>query len=471
MISNEWLLYKTAMTIALVALAIIIFKKKLPSKSGVWLLVTAVVWLGIFSNAISRPQQSDTEQITLTALNERGAGPGTSISFKQMSGQESASNLSFDQGWWPYDHTNGYYYWVPENDAYHQEGMTPTISFKAKVSNNRKIIFSGNPWCGKVRVDYENVSLVVDTFSLTEFSDIPVDVPSSPEIIQKAAINHFVTFAITYMLFCIALFAAVLLVIRKNSLSKLMKYNFLFNQLIKRDFTLKYKRTILGMVWSIISPLINLLIMWLVFNKLLGNNVDHFVIYLFAGQLIFSYFNDATNLGMSSLVDNAGIFTKVNVPKYMFLFSRNISSLINFGITLLIFFVFVAFEGLPFTLDYLMLVYPIACIIIFNVGIGLILSALHVFFRDMQYLWGIFTQLLMWTSAIFYTINGYSQTVRYLFLCNPIYVYIRYFRKIVIEAAVPSVWFHLLAAAYAIVAFGIGSWLYKKYNHEFLYYV
>ena len=252
---------------------------------------------------------------------------------------------------------------------------------------------------------------------------------------------------------------------------RLKRYWFLFEELVKRDFTKKYKRTILGMAWSIIAPLVNLLIMWLVFNKLFGNNVNHYAIYLFAGQLVFSYFSDATNLGMNSLIMNAGIFTKINVPKYLFLFSQNISSLINFGLTLLIFFAFVAFDGIPFTWRFLLLSYPIACLIVFNLGMGLILSALFVFFRDMQYLWGIMTQLLMWLSAIFYTIDSYSNTAQNLFLLNPIYLYIRYFRKVIIDGYIPTVQFHLLAAGYAAAAFLIGAYMYKRYNHEFLYYV
>ena len=254
-------------------------------------------------------------------------------------------------------------------------------------------------------------------------------------------------------------------------LTKLKQYKFLFEELVKRDFAKKYKRTILGMAWSIISPLVNLLIMWLVFGKFFGNNVNHYVIYLFAGQLVFSYFSDATHLGMTSLVGNAGIFTKVNVPKYMFLFSQNVSSLINFGLTLLIFFVFVTFDGIPFTWKFVLLLFPILCLIVFNLGMGLILSALFVFFRDMQYLWGIMTQLIMWLSATFYTIDQYSEQVRRLFLLNPIYLYIRYFRKIVIDSQIPTLGFHLLAAGYALIAFGVGSFMYKKYNHEFLYYV
>lgn len=254
-------------------------------------------------------------------------------------------------------------------------------------------------------------------------------------------------------------------------IKKLKQHQFLFEELVKRDFTKKYKRTVLGMGWSIIAPLMNLLIMWMVFSHFFGNNVNHYAVYLFAGQIVFSYFTDATNLGMSSLLDNAGIYTKVNVPKYLFLLSRNVASLINFGLTLLLFFIFVAVDGLPFTWKFILIVYPVVCEIIFNVGIGLILSALFVFFRDMKYLWDICTQLIMWMSAIFYNIDGYPPFARNLFLLNPMYLYGRYIRKIVIDGTIPSVPFHLLAAAFALISITAGAIMYKKYNHEFLYYV
>lgn len=254
-------------------------------------------------------------------------------------------------------------------------------------------------------------------------------------------------------------------------LQKIKQNQFLFGELVKRDFSKKYKRTILGMAWSIISPLMNLLIMWLVFSHLFGNNVSHYVVYLFAGQLVFSYFTDSTNLSMGALVNNAGIFSKINIPKYLFLFSQNVSSLINFSLTMVIFFVFVAIDGINFTWKFIFLLFPIICLTLFNLGLGLILSALFIFFRDMQYLWGIATQLIMWLSAIFYTIDTFSYTAQCLFLINPLYLYIRYFRKIVIDNDIPSLQFHILALLYALISFGFGIYMYKKYNHEFLYYV
>lgn len=252
---------------------------------------------------------------------------------------------------------------------------------------------------------------------------------------------------------------------------KLLQYRFLFEELVKRDFKKKYKRTVLGMAWSILSPLLQLLVMTLVFIQFFGRNTPHYMIYVFCGNLNFTFFKDATNGGMGAIMGNANIFTKINVPKYLFLLSRNIQALINFGLVMVVFFLFVALDGLPFTWKFLCLVYPVGCLILFNIGIGMILSALFVFFRDVQYLYDVFTMLLMYMSAIFYNIDSYSDMTRNLFLLNPVYLFIRYFRKIVIEATIPTGWFHLLMLADVIIALGIGCFMYKKYNTKFLYYV
>lgn len=254
-------------------------------------------------------------------------------------------------------------------------------------------------------------------------------------------------------------------------MNNVFKYKFLFEELVKRDFKQKYKRTVLGMWWSVLSPLLQLFVMSLVFKQVFGRTVAHYTIYLFCGNLVFSYFKESTNGGMNSLMSNSRIFTKVNIPKWMFLLSKNVSSLINFGLTLCVFFLFVFLDGIKFDLKFLALIYPILCLVVFNIGIGLILSALFVFFRDIGYLYDIFTLLLMYMSAIFYTVDNLSVMFQHLLLCNPIYCYIKYFRLIVLGNTIPSIEYHLLCAAYALIALLVGAWIYKKYNHKFLYYV
>ena len=252
---------------------------------------------------------------------------------------------------------------------------------------------------------------------------------------------------------------------------KIQKYSFLFEELVKRDFKKKYKRTVLGMGWSILSPLIQLFVMRIIFTQFFGKNMEHYTIYLFCGTLIFSYFSESSSQGMTALMSNASIFTKVNVPKYLFLFSKNVQALINFGLVLVVFFVFCILDGITFTWKFLFLVYPIFSLLLFNIGVGLILSALFVFFRDIQYLWNVLSKMLSYLSAIFYSIDQFTQIKQSLFLLNPVYLHIRYFRKIVIDGTIPSVWFHLLMIADVAIVLGIGCWMYKKYNTRFLYYV
>lgn len=257
----------------------------------------------------------------------------------------------------------------------------------------------------------------------------------------------------------------------KNYIVRLKKHQFLFEELVKRDFKKKYKGTVLGIGWSVLAPLLTLLILKFVFGHYFGRMIHHYVIYLFCGNLLFSYFRESTTTGMTALLGNAGVFTKVNVPKYLFLMSKNVSSLINFGLTLCIFFVFVIVDGIPIEWHFIMLLFPIACLITFNLGVGLILSALYVFFRDINYLYNILTMLLMYLSAIFYQITIVPEKYRICFYFNPVYCYIEYFREIVLNSTIPSLEFHGLCAFYAIAFFLIGCWMYKKYNHKFLYYV
>ena len=174
---------------------------------------------------------------------------------------------------------------------------------------------------------------------------------------------------------------------------------------------------------------------------------------------------------MSSLVKNANIFTKINVPKYMFLLSKNVSALVNFGLTLVVYFMFCALDGIHFHFRMLLLLYPILGLLMMNIGIGLILSALFVFFRDIRYLYEVFLTLITYVSAVFYSVDKFSPSGQRLFLLNPVYVFIKYFRCIVIDGKIPSLEYHALCAFYAVIFLVIGGYVYKKLNHQFLYYL
>lgn len=459
--------------------SVLFFSSKV-SKRGLILLGLVCIWSGYFSSCLSDGLVRLNEPITFTvtgAQNTSAKANQIFISNFMVDGQEYDIYSSQNGNWAQVEKNKGsgdgkvFWSWFAAGDERCPKGETNTLTLEVPVGTARSVQFMGHAWGGMVNVEINGKKYEADTYT-PNYSTVITNIGSSSDaILTKQQLKRLPYFFGVYLFLAVVLFLILYFATKVSVYKKLEKHQFLFRVLVKRDFILKYKRTMLGILWSLLSPLINLLIMWLVFNRILANNIDHFVIYMFAGQLVFSYFADATTQGMNSLLENAGIFTKINVPKFMFLLSKNISSLINFLLTLVIFFVFVAADGVSFSWKYLLLLYPIVCLIIFNIGVGLILSALYVFFRDMQYLWGLMVQLIMWVSAIFYSIDSYPQIIQNIFLLNPIYLFIRYFRKIVIDSMVPTVGFHLLLAGYTLFFLGIGCFMYKKYNHEFLYYI
>lgn len=252
---------------------------------------------------------------------------------------------------------------------------------------------------------------------------------------------------------------------------RIQQNKYIFKQLVSRDFKQKYKGTILGIVWSVLSPLLTFLVMKIVFTDFFGRNTPHYTTYLLAGNIIMAYYRDATKGGMSSIVGNASIIRKINIPKYLFILSKNISLLINLGLSILVFFVFCFFDHISFGWHFLALIFPIVCIVVMNIGIGMILSAGYVRYKDVGYLYDVFLRLLHYLSAIFYQVDRFSPTVQRLFLLNPVYCIIKYFRTIAIDGNIPSLQYHLLCAFYALFFFGMGCLIYKKRSKDFIYYL
>lgn len=441
-----------------------------------------LIALGVFVSLSVAAWAQPERKVTVTALDRKNeAADSTELTLSRLLVNGQAADIPEPvSGQWSW--YSGEYRWFMAGDERMTPGQTESVSFTFPVLDRVELVFAGNRWKGIVELEMDGQRQSVDTYR-AEGQVVTVALSPLPagQALRGCGIS-VAAFAASMLAVCI-LAVLVCMIFRwvwsktfahfehSGPIKKLLSYQFLFEELVKRDFKKKYKRTVLGMAWSVLSPLLTLLVMRLVFTQFFGRNTAHYTTYLFCGNLIFSYFNESTSQGMTSLMGNSHIFTKVNVPKYLFLFSKNVQTLINFGLTLCVFFVFCVLDNITFTWKFICLLYPIVCLVLFNIGVGLILSALFVFFRDIQYLWSVFTMLLMYMSAIFYTIDNYSPMAQNLFLLNPVYLFIRYFRKIVIDATIPSLWFHLLMLADVIIAVGLGFWMYKKNNTKFLYYV
>lgn len=250
----------------------------------------------------------------------------------------------------------------------------------------------------------------------------------------------------------------------------LKKYGFLFEELVKRDFKNQYRGAVLGVAWSVLSPLLTLLVMRLVFTQFFGYGIEHYTTFLFCGNLPFSFFSDATGGGMASLRGNVSIYSRVNMPRYIFLLSKNTQVFFNFCLTMCVFLLFCVLDGVPVTARFLLLLYPILCLLVFNIGLGLYLAVMMMRFRDIQYLWGVILRLLMYLSAVFYSTDSYPIPSRYLFLLNPVYCFIRYFRQVVLDGETPSALFHLLILFYTLTAVALGCVQYQRYKKTYLNY-
>lgn len=260
----------------------------------------------------------------------------------------------------------------------------------------------------------------------------------------------------------------------KKHRSKLMqladRYGYLMEQLIKRDFKARYKGTFFGVLWSLMSPFAVMLVQYLVFSRLFGRDTSY-VIYLMTGTTFFNFFNDSTMQEMFTLRQNSGIISKINVPKLTFFLSKATACLINFAFAEAIYFAVLLFSDVRITPYCIGLVFPTTLMFIMNMGIGYILSGLSLFFKDTQYIYTIFTNILHYLSAPFYYVSIFPETMQKLFYLNPVYCFITYARTVVIEARLPSFDLHLLCMFYALLSVTAAYLFNKKYSKRFIYYI
>jgi len=255
------------------------------------------------------------------------------------------------------------------------------------------------------------------------------------------------------------------------SLFALSKYNFLISQLVSRDFKSKYKRSILGIVWSFLNPLLTMIVQFLVFSTLFKSDSNYYPVYLLSGVICFNFFNEATTMCLGSIVDNANLIDKVYIPRYIFPFTKIISSTINLGIALVPLFLVCIVLGVPFSKSIILMFFFLVCLIIFTLGVGLFLSALMVFFRDIRFLWTVVCQIWMYATPIFYSAEIIPDKYSFIVKINPLYHFIGNLRKCLMDGVSPEPITYAFCLFLAALSFMIGSYVFKKTQDKFTIYL
>lgn len=251
----------------------------------------------------------------------------------------------------------------------------------------------------------------------------------------------------------------------------LQKYRFLIRQLVSRDFKTKYKRSVLGMFWSFLNPLLMMLVQYFIFSTLFKSDIPNYAAYLLIGIVCFNFFSEVCNMSLFSILGNASLITKVYMPKYIYPVTRVASSVVNLAISLIPLIIVCLVTGVHFEKSAFLAFFFLICLIIFSMGMGLILSAAMVFFRDTQFLWGIFSTIWMYASAIFYPETILPDNLRFVLDINPVYHFIKNTRICILDGISPPPEMYFVCAAIALVMLLIGGLIFKKNQDKFVLYL
>jgi ABC-2 type transport system permease protein len=200
-------------------------------------------------------------------------------------------------------------------------------------------------------------------------------------------------------------------------------------QLTIRNLTVRYKRSVLGVLWTMLDPLMTMLIMTFVFDALLMRSIPNFAVYLLTALTVWNFFSQSTSSAMADFISGSHILSKVSLPQSLFVIVAITTGLVNFFISLTMVFVIAIFSGMPLSIPLcLTLVIPVAVLIIFNLGIGLILAPSIVYFNDLENIYNISLRLLLYLSAIFYMVKDLPLWLQKVININPVYHFIVMFR-------------------------------------------
>lgn len=248
-------------------------------------------------------------------------------------------------------------------------------------------------------------------------------------------------------------------------------YKFLMKQLISRDFKTKYKRSVLGVFWSFLNPLLTMVVQYIVFSTIFRANIRNYPVYLLSASIMFSFFTEAVGGGLGSIVSNASLIKKVYAPKYIYPITKVLSTAINLMISLIPLLAVILFTGERINIHYLLIPYVMVCLIAFCIGMSLIMATSNVFFRDTQFLWGILSLLWMYATPMFYPASIIPERFHFVLVANPMYAFISFFRTILLDYSSPQMIDYIACAGWAIAFCVIGGFLFNKFQKRFVLYL
>lgn len=249
------------------------------------------------------------------------------------------------------------------------------------------------------------------------------------------------------------------------------QYFFVIRQLVKRELKRKYSRSYLGVVWSVLNPLLSMIVMSFIFSMMFKRNIENYPLYLLSGTMTWSFFTGATNAAMTAIVDNRGMLLKIKFPLMIFPLARIYTSVVNLGYTFIAYFIVFAFSQVPLSKKMIMTPVILLLMLLFIIGMSYILSVTYVFFGDMKHLYSVILQVWMYCSAIFYPVEAVPEFMQVIIKNNPIYNYIACVRKCMLYQEMPNLNEIILMFVWGIGMYTVGSIIFKKSKNKLLRFI
>lgn len=257
----------------------------------------------------------------------------------------------------------------------------------------------------------------------------------------------------------------------RNYIKVFLKYKELIVYLAKNQISLKYRKSYLGLLWSLLNPLLTMLVLTMVFSTIFKNQIENFPIYLMCGRLIYEYNAESTKTAMNAVISNSSLIKKIYIPKYVFPLSSSIAALVNMFFSLIALIIVMFFTHLQLRWAMLFIWLPMLYVFIFSTGLGLILASANVFFRDTKHLYGVLLTLWMYLTPLFYPIESMSAEVKGIIEWNPLYHFIAMFRGMMLDGVLPSLRENIICLATGLVTMALGLLCFKKSQDKFILHI
>ena len=244
------------------------------------------------------------------------------------------------------------------------------------------------------------------------------------------------------------------------------QYFFVIRELTSREIKRKYSRSYLGIVWSVLNPLLMMAVLSMIFSQLFQRSIENYPIYYLTGYILWQMFTGSTNAAMTTLIDNKMLLIKVKLPMEIFILARVYTALVNLGYSIVAYIVMLVVFGVK--PDWTMLFSPVIILflLIFSLGISFVLAMAYVFFGDVKHLYSVLLTLWMYCSAIFYPIDRMEGVIRKVIEFNPIFNYIDAMRNVVMYGILPSVWEIIRMVVWALFVYAIGYCIFRKNKNK-----